>query len=392
MPDVIVVGAGPVGLFLGAELHRRGVDVMILERRDAVGTSSRAIGLHAPALAALEPGGATERILPDAVRVSVGECRARVRGAWQTVGTVRFDRLRVRFPFVATLPQPLTEAALAFGGPPVVRGERVVGVRQVGDRVRVLSRRHDDDRETEWDAAAAVIAGGSGARKLVYRPGAVRVRHYPDRYLMADARVVEREDADVAVVTLAPRGVLESFPLPDGHRRFVAWVGADGDGVRGDDLGPAARDHLLRHALDERGEADAAASVSGATAFRVRRVAAPQLRRGRVLVIGDAAHEVSPIGGQGMNLGLLDAAGLAPLLARWVRTGLTPDGELGRWERRRVRSARVAGAIAAVNTGLGRPRRGAADTARALALGAALTGPSARLFAHTYAMGFDRGA
>ncbi|MGB4778122.1 FAD-dependent oxidoreductase, partial [Microbacterium sp.] len=61
MPDVVVVGAGPVGILLATELARRGVDVVILERRSAAGGASRAIGLHAPVLAALEEGGATER-------------------------------------------------------------------------------------------------------------------------------------------------------------------------------------------------------------------------------------------------------------------------------------------------------------------------------------------
>ena len=57
-----------------------------------------------------------------------------------------------------------------------------------------------------------------------------------------------------------------------------------------------------------------------------------------MLAIGDAAHEVSPIGGQGMNLGLIDAVTLAPLLARWIRNGDGPP-ELAAWERARLRAA-----------------------------------------------------
>lgn len=389
--DIVIVGAGPVGTFLAAELSRRGVSVALVERRASTGGGSRAIGLHAPVLAALEPGGATDRILAGAVRVSRGECHADGR----VLGTVRFDALSARFPFVATLPQPATEAALGVGAPEAVRGTTVTSVggdSASGDsgsggsaRVRVRATGPDGDRE--WDAAAVVIAAGAGGRDLVYRRRGVATHRYADRYLMADAEVAPRPDADVAVVTLARGGVLESFPLPEGRRRFVAW-----DGRGDDDADAATRDDRLRRALRERGEEEAAAAVAGATSFRVRRAVAPRLRRGRVLVVGDAAHEVSPIGGQGMNLGLLDAAGLAPLLAEWVRTGSAPDAALARWEERRVRSARIAAAIASVNTALGRPRGEAGHAMRTASLRAALWGPSGMLFAHAYAMGFDRGA
>ncbi|SBS72574.1 NAD(P)/FAD-dependent oxidoreductase [uncultured Microbacterium sp.] len=375
MPDVVVVGAGPVGTLLAAELTRRGVDVALLERRTERGPGSRAIGLHAPVLAALEDGGATDRILERAVRVRRGEARSDGR----LLGVVRFDRLSARHPFVATLPQAETEAALAVGAPEPQRGVAVNGIRTEAALVRVTAA-----GGSELSAPLVVVAGGAGARGLVYRPGALRQTAYPDRYLMTDADVPGRADAEVAVVHLAPSGVLESFPLPGGRRRFVAW-----DGGGADD--PAARLARLRAALADRGEADAVDATGSATAFGVRRIVAPRLRRGRVVVIGDAAHEVSPIGGQGMNLGLLDAATLAPLLALWLRTGREPEAELAAWERARVRSAGWAARLAALNTGLGRPRGAVGHVLREAALRAAL-GAAGPLAARGYAMGFDAAA
>lgn len=370
MAEVLVVGAGPVGTLLAAELTRFGVEVAIVERREAAGGGSRAIGVHAPVLAALEAGGATERLLSSAVRVRRGEARSDGRA----IGVVDFGSLDVRHPYVATLPQAETERALRGDAPEPERGTTVTRVAPDGARVRVKTDRGDRI------APIVVVAGGVGSRDLVYRPGALRRTAYADRYLMTDAAVPPRADAETAVVHLAPGGVLESFPLPGGRRRFVAW---DAGGSA------ASRADRLRRAMRERGEAEAAEAVTEATEFGVRRVLAPGMRRYRVFVIGDAAHEVSPIGGQGMNLGLLDAATLAPLLAAWIRSGSAPEADLAEWERDRVRSARVAGRLAAVNMALGRPVSGAVHALRSRVLGSVLAATGG-LVPHAYAMGLDR--
>ena len=187
----------------------------MLERRAQPGDGTRAIGVHAPVLAALEASGTTERLLASAVRVSRGEARSDGRA----LGTVRFDRLHRRFPFVAALPQAATEEALAVGAPEPRRGATVTSVTPGADGIRVS---FGDDEALS--APIVVVAGGWRARELVYRPGGMRVRPYADRYLMAD--VATGRDGDLAVVNIDRSGVLESFPLPGGRRRFVAWDAA----------------------------------------------------------------------------------------------------------------------------------------------------------------------
>lgn len=388
MSEVLIVGAGPVGVMLSAELARLGVDAAVVESRPDRSAGTRAVGVHPAALTVLEPSGATDRLLESARRVRTGVALARGR----VLGAVHFDRLASRHPYVATLPQHATEAALAataasWGAPEVRRGMSVHRVLREGSAVAVQFS-GSGDRPWSEHARIVVIAAGSRGRAVSPLTAAVRTREYPDRYLMADAPDTSR-DGDAAVVRLEAGGVLESFPLPGAMRRYVAWAPASGVEASSVEASGAATDRLRAIVERRMGTADGADAITSATAFGVRRALVPAMRHGAVFAIGDAAHEVSPIGGQGMNLGLIDAATLAPLLARWVRSGVAPEAELADWERRRLAAAVLSGRIAAANTALGRAWGPAPDRARRALVRAALRGRPGRMLARAYAMGFD---
>lgn len=338
MLDVIVVGGGPVGLFLACLLAAHGLTVRVLERRAGRTGHSRAIGIHPPALEAFEEIGLTSQVLESGVRIHNGL----LRGEREVLGELTFAGVSRRYPFIVSLPQHDTEALLERRlyelAPDALRREaRVCGVRDCGAHVRVTYGAPDGEHSLK----ARFVVGADGVQGVVRRLTGVPAsgRTYADTYLMGDY-LDTTVYGPAAVISLPPDGVVESFPLPEGKRRWVVHTRR---------LRPEATPHDLSRLLWTRmGLHAPAKDNSMLSAFAVRRRVAARMVSGRVVLIGDAAHEVSPIGGQGMNLGWLDALALAPLLERGK-----PD--LRTFDRARRRSAQVAATQAELNMLMGRP-------------------------------------
>lgn len=339
--DVAIVGAGPVGMLLACLLQSLGVEASVFER-GAGHPGSRAIGIHPLGLAALDAAGVGEQVRADALSVDAGtaSCRGRVLAS-------------LPLSDVLTLPQDRTERALRERlGTGALELERpVLGVVDEGDRVAV-----DLGERT---VSARLLVAADGVHSTVRRCLGMGWREMPGtgRYLMADVR--SHDDARRVLLHLEPEGVVESFPLPNGMRRWVARVS---------DASGASLAELVHARTGER------IPQAPASAFVARQHLAGSLARGNVVLLGDAAHEVSPIGGQGMNLGWLGALRLAPSIARALREG-RPD--LGDYARDMRAAAVRAQRRARVNMAMGAPRSNAGIAARNAVL-RALGGPATR--------------
>lgn len=352
MFDVVIVGAGPVGLFMGLRLLQAGHRIRILERRSTRSVRSRAIGIHPPALAALERAGVSGQLVSSGVRIKRGVAYSRGR----KVAELPFSG-DAAFPFILAVPQATTEkvledAVLEADPAAIIRGIDVQETRDDGTTVRVLA--HSTSGNREFGARLVIAADGahSSLRRLHVPDTAPRT--YPDSYLMGDFPDTTGHGAD-AVLYLEPDGIVESFPLPAGVRRWVVRLGAPARG--------ATAAGLAELVGARTGEVLEAAGNTMLSAFEVQSRLVRQLVHGRVVLLGDAAHEISPIGGQGMNLGWLDAAALAPIVDASL-AGTEVGKALRDFERSRRKAAVRASRQAGLNMALGRPLPPAAMAAR----------------------------
>lgn len=384
--DVLVVGAGANGLFMGAMLARRGVNVVVLERRTGPSDHSRAIGLHPPAVAALREVGLAEAALEQGVQVRRGAACSHGR----RLGLLTFERSSADHPFVLTLPQHRTEALLAqrlaeLAPCALHRGWDVTDVQETDGSVRVSAVGPSGEHIT-WRARVLVAADGARSQIRSLVGIHARVRTYPDTYLMGDFEDTTGR-GDMAVIHLEAGGVVESFPLPGGSRRWVAHTGRVLQ-----QPSPAALATMIR---ERTGEVPDATSNTMISAFAVRRRVPRRMVARRTVLIGDAAHEISPIGGQGMTLGWLDVLTLVPLLEDLLAhdTGrpLMDMAPFRAFERSRLRTARVAARVAHLNMILGRPASGRLRRLRDAVLTVVLSGQLRHSLAGTYTMGWAVG-
>jgi 2-polyprenyl-6-methoxyphenol hydroxylase-like FAD-dependent oxidoreductase len=332
-PPVLIVGAGPTGLVLALWLTAMGVPVRIIDKTAAPGTSSRALALHARTLELYRQLDLADEVVARGHHVSAatlwvaGKKIRRIVPRAVGEDVTPYARLQI---FPQDEHERLLTGRLAGMGVEVERPVELLDYRE--EEGGVAARLSTPNGEEEW--RGAYLLGADGARSTVRRiagvgfPGST----YSQVFYVADVEgsgpAMDGElHADIDWTD--PLGV---FPLSEkGRARLIGTV-QDRPGVEALTFADVAS-RATRHMKIE------VERVNWFSVYRVHKRVAEHFRKGRVFLLGDAAHIHSPAGGQGMNTGIGDAINLAWKIAA-VLKGEAPERLLDTYEAERIAFAR----------------------------------------------------
>ncbi len=342
--QVAIVGGGPVGLYLGCLLHQAGISCTILEKRAAPVTHSRSIGIHPVSLELFKQIGLAEKFIAQGIRVKRGHAY------WnsQHIGTLNFTNCPPPYPFILTLPQYKTEQILndylqQINGDILQRNAKVTALHQTKNGVKISVDIDGQSRTIQTN----YLIGCDGKNSFVRREAGINFQgsSYNDTYIMGDFSDNTGLKTDAAIY-LCDDGLIESFPLSESVRRWV---------VKTDDYLPNIDRTDIEKRIKTRIDHDLTDTENRMlSSFGVEKKMAETMCKGRIVLAGDAAHVISPIGGQGMNLGWLDAADLADAFERLLEYEEHSDKLLQQYSNQRLKVARKAARRAEFNMALGR--------------------------------------
>jgi 2-polyprenyl-6-methoxyphenol hydroxylase-like FAD-dependent oxidoreductase len=309
--DVLIAGAGPVGLTMAAALNHCGLTCRIVDKAPAPSDKSKALVVWSRTLELLDGLGLAETFVHSGMKIN----GASVYGNGKRLVHVSIAGVESHYGFPLVIPQYETERLLAEHlsrrGLAIERQVELLTFEQRPDQV-VCKLRHADGGEESL--AVPWLIGCDGAHSTVRHVlGLPFTGHAdPNDWMLADLKLDGPVAADEISVFWHEKGVLVVFPITRDRFRVIADLGTTTEGALPPD--PTLAD--VQAKVDERGPGGLTVFDPFWLAnFRINERKVTDYRRGRVALAGDAAHIHSPAGGQGMNTGMQDAFNLAWKLA-----------------------------------------------------------------------------
>jgi 2-polyprenyl-6-methoxyphenol hydroxylase-like FAD-dependent oxidoreductase len=314
-PLTVIIGAGPTGMTAAIELKRAGLDVRIIDKSDHLAAHSQALIVQARTLEQMQRYGLADEAIARGRKLHGAQFYSEGR----QILDFKFDRLASRYPFVLFLPQSETEALLnehmeSLG----VKTERSVELETLSqdeDSVLVTLRHPDGNLE---QVNARWVIGCDGAHSAVREKTGTPFEGEGIglSFFLADLEL-DGPDApgDDLAIHLSHGNVVFMGRLNDKLVRVIVALHEQQSEETHRDL--TIED--FQRSVDKVGVRVQVRSSEWMTPFHVNDLQAKRYRIGNIFLAGDASHIHSPVGGQGMNTGIQDAANLAWKLAAIAR-------------------------------------------------------------------------
>jgi 2-polyprenyl-6-methoxyphenol hydroxylase-like FAD-dependent oxidoreductase len=315
---VLIVGAGPSGLMMAAQLLRYGVQPVIIDSKQGPTQHSKALGVQARSLEIYRQMGVIERTIvggKQARGLSFNERGKEVAG----LSLVDVGEGQTAFPYVLLYQQSKNERLLldflTQNCCPVYWDTTIVSLKQTVSHaeIKLLHDEQTKDLTCDW------LIGADGAHSTVRQQLQVPFtgETYEQKFYLADLELNNAELSEGQVqLFLAKKGFAAFFPMPEANcYRIVGNIPDKLD----------KKEDLLLEDIMPGLENVTQLSIKTVqnhwfTIYRLHHRMADKFREQRCFLVGDAAHIHSPVGAQGMNTGLQDAYNLA-----WKLAGVVND-------------------------------------------------------------------
>jgi 2-polyprenyl-6-methoxyphenol hydroxylase-like FAD-dependent oxidoreductase len=313
--QVMIVGAGPVGLTLACELARYGVRVRIVDKAAQRTDKSKALVLWSRSLELMDRGIGTRQFCENGFNVQA----ANFISGEKPVGRVDMGMVDSPYPYAMMIPQSETERLLEERlqelGVTVERSVEATAIADEGDGTRTRLKGPDGQ---EKEVLADWLVGCDGAHSIVrHSLGATFDGETNESdWILGDVHMTGYPVPDTEASIYWHRdGAFIIFPITPGRYRVIADLPASGEAAP-----PTPTLDNVQAIIDRRGPGGLKAfDPIWLAGFRINGRKVSKYRWGRAFLAGDAAHIHSPAGGQGMNTGMQDAFNLAWKLALVVR-------------------------------------------------------------------------
>ena len=336
--QVLVVGAGPVGVFMAAELCRHGVACRIVDDDTGPRDNARATTIQSRTLEVLESVGIVDHFIEAGVVCPV----VAIYGQdMKPLTHISFSELDSPFPFALSLEQSRTERLLgqqlgSFGK----EVEWNVSLREFTQDTDGVTAVLDRPGGKEESVRTSYLVGCDGAHSTVrhHLGVAFEGEDYPRDFMVAEMRI----DWRVAMPPnqlgffVSDAGTMFYTPFAGGRWLISADLGL-GHGDQPPPDGPPLE--TIQSVVNTHTPGAVLTDLNWSAYYRAHLRQADRYHAGRVFLAGDAAHVQSPAGGQGMNTGLQDAHNLAWKLGL-VSNGLAPAAILDSYHPERHRAGK----------------------------------------------------